>query len=66
MSFIDIAWIEIQKLVAGDGSAGDLFGSLVTISDNFAVVSASEDQDNGVKSGSAYILGKIGTNWIVK
>ena len=58
------SWVENQKLTAGDGSLGDLFGYSVSISGNYAVVSAPGDQDMGINSGSAYIFMNDGSNWI--
>jgi len=43
------------KITASDGVAGDLFGSIVAISGDYAVVGASLDDDAGSWSGSAYI-----------
>ena len=47
-------WVE-TKLTASDGAAGDSFGSAVSVSGNRAVVGASDDDDNGTDSGSAYV-----------
>ncbi|MCW5520635.1 T9SS type A sorting domain-containing protein [Aureitalea sp. L0-47] len=46
---------EINKLIASDGAALDLYGCSVAIDGNFAVVGARDDDDNGNNSGSAYI-----------
>jgi FG-GAP repeat/Secretion system C-terminal sorting domain len=56
--------VEYQKITASDGALGDLFGKSVSISDNFAIISAPEDQDYGIKSGSAYIFSYNGVTWI--
>ena len=50
-----IADTEINQF-ASDGSGDDEFGFSVAISGNHAVVGAHKDDDNGEKSGSAYIF----------
>ena len=57
-------WMEEQKLVASQGSASDNFGGSVSISGDYVVVGASQDDDNGSHSGSAYVFGRSGTTWI--
>lgn len=52
--FSGTSWIEKQKLVAGDGSAGDQFGAYVGLSDRTAVVAAFTDVTAGLTIGSAY------------
>ncbi|MGD1717366.1 FG-GAP repeat protein, partial [Dapis sp. BLCC M172] len=44
------------KLTAPDGSPFDLFGESVALGDNLALIGASEDDDNGEESGSAYLF----------
>jgi len=50
-----ISWAEEAKLLASDGAIGDLFGSSVSISGDYAVVGAVLDNDNGNDAGSAYL-----------
>ncbi|MCD4829420.1 MAG: T9SS type A sorting domain-containing protein [Candidatus Cloacimonetes bacterium] len=57
-------WTQQAKLTADDGSAGDFFGCSVSISGDYAVVGAYQDDDNGDESGSAYIFYRSGTAWI--
>jgi hypothetical protein len=45
-----------NKILAGDGAAGDYFGEAVAISGTTAIVGAFADQDNGSASGSAYLF----------
>ncbi len=59
----DIGWIEQTKLTASDGEAEDWFGSSVSISGNYAIVGAHGVDDNGSKSGSAYIYYRSDTGW---
>ncbi|MFH1614791.1 MAG: FG-GAP repeat protein [Planctomycetota bacterium] len=49
-------WPEQDKLLASDGVANDSFGASVSISGNYAIVGSAEDEDNGSRSGSAYIF----------
>jgi len=44
-----------QKITASDGAAGDYFGSSVAVSGDTALVGAYYDDDNGDRSGSAYL-----------
>ena len=47
---------QIAKLLAKDGAADDRFGRSVAISDAIAIVGSKWDDDNGDKSGSAYLF----------
>ena len=51
---------ETAKLTASDGSAEDVFGYSVAISDDTIVVGANGDDDKGDYSGSAYVFTKLG------
>ena len=57
------SWNQVAKLTAGDAAAGDWFGESVSISGNYAIVGADLDDDNGVRSGSAYIFERSGSSW---
>ena len=57
------SWTEQAKLVAADGSAGDMFGYAVALDGDTALVGAREDDDHGTGSGSAYIFVRSGTRW---
>lgn len=63
-------WNEIMKVVASDRGASDRYGYSVGISGSYAIVGApreSHDTSGGnylLTAGSAYILEKIGGNWI--
>lgn len=57
-------WVEEQKLLSSDGSAGNYFGKSVSISGDVALVGVSGDNDNGSYSGSAYIFRYNGTSWV--
>ncbi len=52
-------WGQSTKLTASDGSAGDQFGYSVAISGDYAISGAFQDDDNGDRSGSAYVFGPV-------
>ena len=58
-------WTEVAKLTASDGAAGDRFGDSVSISDDFVIVGAYLDDDNGVDSGAVYFFERqiLGDDW---
>ncbi|MCH7975859.1 MAG: T9SS type A sorting domain-containing protein, partial [Bacteroidetes bacterium] len=55
----DGSWLEIDKLTASDGAAGDLFGRSVSLSGDRALVGAMFNDDLGSNSGSAYVYDNI-------
>ena len=57
------AQISELKILPSDGAAGDNFGGSVSISGEYAVVGAFFDDDNGDRSGSAYLFKRVGTSW---
>ena len=57
---------QLAKLLADDGAANDLFGISVGISRETAIVGASGDDDNGDKSGSAYLFDTTTVQQIAK
>ncbi len=50
------SWTEIKMLTAGDGEQDDHFGGAVAISGDVIVIGAPADDDNGNRSGSAYVF----------
>jgi uncharacterized repeat protein (TIGR01451 family) len=57
-------WSQQQKLVAADGTAGDLFGAAVALSGDTAVVGAYfNDPPPGTNAGAAYVFVRSGTTW---
>jgi len=51
------SWSEIKILNAGtDMAVGDRFGNDISLSGNRVVVGASENSDDGTRSGSAYVF----------
>ena len=57
------SWAEEDKLLPSDGAAEDGFGISVSISGDYVVVGAIEDDDNGSSSGSSYLFKRTGTSW---
>ena len=55
-------WTEEAKLTPSDGVSGDFFGYSVAFNGDYALVGASDDDDdNGSDSGSAYVFVISGT-----
>lgn len=52
------------KLTAGDAAELDRFGHSVSISGDYAIVGADNDDDGGENSGAAYIFKRENTIWI--
>jgi len=53
-------WSQQDKLLASDGASGDNFGWSVSISGEYAIISAPGDNSS---IGSAYIFKRNGTSW---
>jgi hypothetical protein len=58
-----VSWSQVTKLTSLDGTSNDFFGSSVSIDGEYVVIGAKGDDDNGDKSGSAYVFKRTGTNW---
>ncbi|MCH8305454.1 MAG: T9SS type A sorting domain-containing protein [Candidatus Marinimicrobia bacterium] len=56
-------WTQEAKLLPSDGATDDWFGSSVSISGDYAVVGAWGNDDNGSRSGSAYVFKRTDTSW---
>ena len=56
-------WIQQQKLTAPDGAVGDDFGVSISPSGDTVLIGANWNDDNGEKSGSAYVFIRNGTIW---
>ena len=50
------SWDQAAKITADDGAADDWFGHSVSLFSNTALIGAHGDDDNGIRSGSAYIF----------
>lgn len=60
------SWVEVRKLVASDGEAGDEFGTSVAVSGDTIVVGARNDPGVSSQTGSAYVFSKDAggpSNW---
>ncbi len=58
-------WTQKQKIQASDKQNEDLFGSSVSISLNYAIVGADQEDTGGTNAGAAYIFKKNNSgNWI--
>jgi len=53
------SWNQQAKIVASDRAANDLFGYCVSISGNYAIVGAPNENE----AGAAYIFMRYGGNW---
>jgi len=62
-AILDNAWLEEDKLLPTDGADGNNFGFSVSIDGDYGVIGAYKDDDNGNKSGSAYIFTRQDSNW---
>jgi len=56
-------WSEQDKLLASDGTEDDFFGCSVSISGDYAIIGAQNDDDNGENSGSVYVFQREETTW---
>ncbi|MCP4121756.1 MAG: hypothetical protein GY751_08375, partial [Bacteroidetes bacterium] len=56
-------YCEKLKVTASDAAAGDVFGSDVSVSGNWAIIGASRNDDNGTDGGSVYIYQFDGNLW---
>ncbi|MEE2917483.1 MAG: FG-GAP repeat protein, partial [Candidatus Neomarinimicrobiota bacterium] len=57
------SWSQQAKLVASDAATNDNFGYSVSISGDYALVGAYQDDDGGSNSGAAYTFIRDGTSW---
>ena len=56
-------WTEIATLIGSDVSDTDIFGYSMSISDDYAIIGAYNDDDNGDNSGAAYIFQNFSGTW---
>jgi hypothetical protein len=60
----DGSWKQVQKLMASDAQALDVFGYSVAISNNYVIVGAPDESPNRVlNAGSAYIFENTEGSW---
>lgn len=55
---------ETKKLIASDAASADSFGRHVSVNGSKAIITAPEDDDNGLASGSAYVFIRNSSSWI--
>lgn len=55
---------QTAKLTASDAAATDQFGITVSISDQFILIGANLNDDNGTNSGSAYVFVRPEMGWV--
>ncbi|GAB3999627.1 hypothetical protein GCM10028807_50400 [Spirosoma daeguense] len=59
-------WTQQSKLTASSGVADDYFGGSVSVSGNYVVVGAEQDEVSGiVGKGSAHVFLRSGTVWVI-
>jgi hypothetical protein len=56
-------WSQQAKLTAGDGIAGDLFGTSLSLDGDTLVIGSEHHDDGASNSGSAYVFVRSGTAW---
>ena len=57
------SWSQQAKLTASDAASSDMFGYSVAIYEDYSIVGAHRNDDDGTDSGSAYIFVRNGTSW---
>ena len=55
---------QIAKLLAGDAEATDYYGWSVSISGDYAIIGAYEEDAGATGAGAAYIFKHTGTSWV--
>lgn len=61
--FNGLWWSQTAKLKANDPQAYDYFAKSVSLYGDRALIGAHFDDDDGSKSGSAYVFDKVGNSW---
>ena len=56
-------WSEEAKLIASDGKENAMFGISVSLNEDYAIIGAFKDYNKQIRSGSAYVFKRNGTNW---
>jgi len=60
---ISVLWSTEVKITASDAGSSDYFGYSVSISGNYAIVGAYQEDAEGSDAGAAYIFIRNGANW---
>ena len=61
--FEDSDIVDEFKITPDDGDFNEYFGKTLSVSDDWLIVSAIYDNENGEKSGSVYIFKYDGSTW---
>lgn len=54
----DDSWVEIEKLLASDGTTLDIFGPYLKLQGNTALIASPQDDDFATGCGSVYVFGR--------
>ncbi|WP_462320683.1 hypothetical protein [Halochromatium sp.] len=57
-------WQQVQKLMAKDARAGQYFGYSVALADDWAVIGAWGDDDQGSNAGAVYLFERTESRWV--
>jgi len=57
-------WVQEQKVLPANGTAGDWFGSSIAIGPNRLIVGAYGEDTNGEEAGAAYVFRWNGSQWL--
>ncbi len=57
-------WVEEAKLLSSDSKCQDLFGYSAAIDNDYVVIGAWQDDDNGYNSGLAYVFHYNSSEWV--
>ncbi len=61
----DSLWVQVQKIIPLDTiPIGSNFGLHIDVSDQFLMISAELDRENGMQSGSVYVLRQENGQWV--
>lgn len=60
----DTGWVQEAKLVASDGSEGDLFGTSVALTSDWAIVGSPRNNEISLRAGAAYAFRRSGSSWV--
>jgi len=56
-------WHELAKMMASDSEPISFFGSALSIDNDYAIIGAHGDTDNGPFSGAIYVFKRTGSTW---
>ena len=56
-------WAEVGQVTASDANGSGWFGHAVSLDGDRALIGATQDSENGVRTGSAYVFRWTGADW---